>query len=78
MSNAASAFVPVKDIDEGGQGVPVPRYHLRFKGVTLRIVTKAAEALEWMAHPYHQGHHYSCYAIINGVEREVKRNGRAC
>jgi hypothetical protein len=68
------AFVPVKEIDEGGQGVPVPRYHLRFKGETLRVVTRAAEAREWLAHPYHQGFHYSCISVIDGVEREVQRN----
>jgi hypothetical protein len=64
------AFVDVKD----GEGVPRPVYHLRFKGETLRIATRMAEALEWLAHPYHQGHAYSCYSVIDGTEREVHRN----
>lgn len=68
------AFTPVREIDQGGTGVPLAIYRLTFKGETLRIVRKAKEALEWLAHPYHQGPLYACFAVIDGVERLVHRN----
>jgi len=64
----------VRDISQGGTGVPVPTYLLTFKGETLRVVTRMIEALEWLRHPYRQSPQYACYVLIDGEQREVCRN----
>lgn len=72
--NSTTTFIPVREISQGGQGVPVALYKLTHRGETLKIVGKAREALDWLAHPYRQSAAYACYAVIDGEEREVLRN----
>lgn len=70
------SIVTFKDVSEV-EGVPVPLYRLTYKGETLAICTKATEAIEWLRHPYRQTAAYACYSDINGVQKEILRNGGA-
>ena len=62
-------------INEKTGFVPSVFYKLTCKGEPLMVARSMAEALEWLAHPARQTQDYACYSWIDGVEKEVLRNG---
>lgn len=68
-------FKPVREIHAGGTGVPTAFYKMTFKGEPLHIAGHASEALDWLNQPHRQTAAYACYAVIDGEEQEILRNG---
>lgn len=66
-----ATYNPVKDINDGGFGVPVPTYLLTYKGETMQVASKAREALDWLSS---RGPGFACVALLDGVRREICRN----
>lgn len=66
-----TAFKPVADISNGGTGIPVPTYLLTYQGETIQAVSKAREALDWLAG---RGPGFACVALLDGARREICRN----
>lgn len=69
---AVPGFVPVKNIEPGGEGIPAPYYRGVFGGETLYVFTKGQgrRAIEWLTE---RGPGFALIAVCNGVEREVAR-----
>lgn len=67
-----TTFTPVREIWEGGTGVPVPVYRGTFKGETLHTfgMGQARKAIDWLDG---RDHRFAVYAKIDGIEREVAR-----
>lgn len=68
----ANGFIPVKEIYDGGEGVPQAHYQVTYGGEIITTVYSAVDALGFIAG---RGAGWAIIAVVDGVVRgEVARN----